>query len=121
MISSSLDHPIFLGRRSAVVLFAAVLLILLAYVLWPAVEVFERGLRWSVVQQVFSSWRSANVRALVNSVAISVYTVLGAGVVGTFLAYLFYRFDLPLRRLLMAVAALPLALPPLVGVLAFLF
>ncbi|MDX1740232.1 MAG: iron ABC transporter permease, partial [Rhodothermales bacterium] len=87
----------------------------------PAVEVFERGLRWSILQQVFSSWRSANVRALVNSVAISIYTVLGAGAVGTFLAYLFYRFEFPLRRLLMAVAALPLALPPLVGVLAFLF
>ena len=111
----------FVGRRTALILFAVVLLILLGYVLWPALEVFSQGLRWSLMTQVFSSWRSANVRALVNSVAISVYTVAGAGVVGTFLAYLFYRFDFPLRRLLMGVAALPLALPPLVGVLAFLF
>ncbi len=102
-------------------LFAAVLLILLGYVLWPAIEVFGRGLRLSTMSQVFASWRSANVRALVNSIAISVYTVAGAGVVGTFLAYLFFRFEFPLKRILMAVAVLPLALPPLVGVLAFLF
>ncbi len=121
MTRPAFDSMFVVGRRTALLLFAVVLLILLAYVLWPAVEVFERGMRGSIMQQVFSSWRSANVRALVNSVAISIYTVLGAGAVGTFLAYLFYRFEFPLRRLLMAVAALPLALPPLVGVLAFLF
>ena len=33
----------------------------------------------------------------------------------------FFRFDFPLKRTLQVSAALPLALPPLVGVLAFLF
>ncbi|NNE47034.1 MAG: iron ABC transporter permease [Rhodothermales bacterium] len=109
------------GRRTSIVLFVFVLAVLAGYVFWPALEVFSQGLRPSLIGKIFSSWRSANVRALVNSVAISVYSVAGAGVVGTFLAYLFYRFDFPLRRFMMGVAVLPLALPPLVGVLAFLF
>ncbi len=71
--------------------------------------------------QMFSSWRSANVRALTNSIGISLGTVLGGGLLGTVLAYFFFRYDFPLRKTLMSVAALPLALPPLVGVLAFLF
>jgi iron(III) transport system permease protein len=71
--------------------------------------------------EMFSSMRSANVRALINSVLISVYTVVGAGLLGTTLAYLFFRYQFPLRRMLMVMAAFPLALPPLVGVLAFLF
>src|SRR5690606_38146275 len=69
----------------------------------------------------FGGWRSANVRALVNSVGISLATVAGASVVGTGLAWALWRYGLPARRALQAAAALPLALPPLVGVLAFLF
>ncbi len=109
------------GRKTSILLFAAVLAILIGYVLIPAMQVFVEGAKPSNLTAIFSSWRSANVRALVNSVAISLYSVIGAGVVGTLLAYFFYRYDFPLKRVLMAVAALPLALPPLVGVLAFLF
>lgn len=110
-----------LTRRSSLYLFLPVLGILLGYVLYPSLRTFEMGLHWDQLAQVFGSWRSANVRALGNSVMISLYSVLGAGILGTALAYLFFRFTFPLRRLLMALAVMPLALPPLVGVLAFLF
>lgn len=110
-----------LSRRGAFLLALFVLSVLLAYVLYPSLRMFVLGISADHYATLFSSWRSANVRALANSVALSVYTVLGASVLGTALAYLFFRYDFPLRRLLMALAALPLALPPLVGVLAFLF
>lgn len=110
-----------LTRRGAWLLYVPVLLILLGYVLYPSLRTFALGLDAGQLADVFASWRSANVRALVNSVTISLWSVLGAGVLGTALAYVFYRYDVPLRRLLMALAVLPLALPPLVGVLAFLF
>lgn len=110
-----------LGRRGSVVLALGVLFILAAYVVYPSLRTFVIGLTLENYAVIFSSWTSANMRALVNSVMISVFTVLGAGVLGTALAYFFHRFLFPLRGILMAVAALPLALPPLVGVLAFLF
>ncbi len=110
-----------LSRRGALLLLLPVALILLGYVVYPSLRMFVTGMTWANYAAIFSSWQSANVRALVTSVWISLTTVLGAGMLGTTLAYLFFRFDFPLRRTLVALAALPLALPPLVGVLAFLF
>lgn len=110
-----------LGRRGSVYLALAVLLVLAAYVVYPSLRTFIIGMTPENYAVLFSSWGSANVRALVNSVLISIYTVAGAGILGTALAYFFHRFLFPLRGALMAVAVLPLALPPLVGVLAFLF
>lgn len=109
------------SRRGAWALAVPVLLILLGYVLLPSLRTFAEGLDLAHYRTIFGAWRSAGMRALVNSVGISLATVAGAGALGTTLAYLFFRYDFPLRRTLMALAALPLALPPLVGVLAFLF
>ena len=110
-----------LSRRGAWMLFVPVLAVLLGYVVYPSLRTFLLGVDAEQYRDLFGAWRSANVRALVNSVLISIYSVVGAGVLGTALAYFFFRFSFPLRRFLMAVAAFPLALPPLVGVLAFLF
>ncbi len=110
-----------LTRRATALLAIPLFFVLAAYVLYPSLRTFEIGVTVENYARLFSSWSSANVRALYNSVLISVTTVLGAGLLGTALAYFFHRFSFPLRGTLMAVAVLPLALPPLVGVLAFLF
>lgn len=59
--------------------------------------------------------------ALWNSVWLSVASVLVAGAIGIPLAFVFERLDFPGRRTLGALVALPAVLPPLVGVIAFLF
>jgi iron(III) transport system permease protein len=59
--------------------------------------------------------------ALWNSVWISLASVLLAGAIGIPLAFVFERLDFPGRRTLGALVALPAVLPPLVGVIAFLF
>lgn len=59
--------------------------------------------------------------ALWRSLWISAASVVLAALVGIPLAFLFERTEFPGRRFLGAVAALPVALPPLVGVIAFLF
>lgn len=65
--------------------------------------------------------RSDEWRALGRSLWISLASVLLAGLVGIPLAFVFERTDFPGRRTLGALLALPVALPPLVGVIAFLF
>ncbi|HVS16735.1 MAG TPA: iron ABC transporter permease [Thermoanaerobaculia bacterium] len=65
--------------------------------------------------------RADEWRALWRSTWISVVSVALAAVVGVPLAFVFERADFPGRRLLGALVALPVALPPLVGVIAFLF
>ncbi len=63
----------------------------------------------------------AELRALWNSVWISLASVVLSGLIGVPLAFLFTRFNFPGRRILGALVALPVLLPPLVGVIAFLF
>lgn len=55
------------------------------------------------------------------TVVVSVWSVVTAMLVGVPLAFVLTRFEFRGRRLLSAVAVLPAALPPLVGVIAFLF
>jgi iron(III) transport system permease protein len=59
--------------------------------------------------------------ALWNSVWISGWSVVLSGLIGVPLAFLFHRFDFPGRRIFAALASLPVLLPPLVGVISFLF
>lgn len=59
--------------------------------------------------------------ALWRSVWISLASVALAGLVGIPLAFFFERAEFPGRAVLGALVALPVALPPLVGVIAFLF
>jgi len=59
--------------------------------------------------------------ALWASIWISLASVVLAGAIGIPLAFLFEWFDFPGRKTLGALIALPVVLPPLVGVIAFLF
>jgi iron(III) transport system permease protein len=59
--------------------------------------------------------------ALVSTMIISIGSVVSATLIGIPLAFLLTRFEFRGRRTLSAIATLPAALPPLVGVVAFLF
>jgi iron(III) transport system permease protein len=65
--------------------------------------------------------RPTEWKALWGSLWISLASVALSAAVGIPLGFLFSRFDFPGRRVLGTVVALPAVLPPLVGVLAFLF
>ena len=60
-------------------------------------------------------------RALWASLALSVASVVGAGLVGIPLGVLTARVAFPGRRIVSTLLGLPAVLPPLVGVLAFMF
>ncbi|HEY9426368.1 MAG TPA: iron ABC transporter permease [Gemmatimonadaceae bacterium] len=113
------------GARTAsmrrYVLPAAILLILLWTVVFPNVSIvassFEHGLRY---------WREfvaspSDMEALRTTLVIAVGSVIAALLVGIPLAFLLTRYEFRGRRILSAAATLPAALPPLVGVVAFLF
>ena len=98
-----------------------VIALLLWTVVYPNAAVivgsFENG---------FGHWREfwsspADHEALITSIVIAVASVIASLAIGVPLAFLLGRFEFPGRRLLRAVATLPAALPPLVGVIAFLF
>jgi iron(III) transport system permease protein len=65
--------------------------------------------------------RADEWQALWHSLWISAASVVLAGAIGVPLGFLFARNEFPGRRLLGSLIVLPVALPPLVGVIAFLF
>jgi iron(III) transport system permease protein len=98
-----------------------VLAILLWTVVYPNAAVvagsFENGLgHW----REFAASRSER-EALTTTMIISLASVAASLLIGVPLAFLLGRFEFPGRRILRSVATLPAALPPLVGVIAFLF
>jgi len=107
-------------RHTWLIAFPVIALLLWAVVYPNAAVVagsFENGL---------GHWREfaaspADREALRTSLVISVASVFAALAIGVPLAFLLGRFEFPGRRMLRAVATLPAALPPLVGVIAFLF
>ena len=111
-------------KRSAVLL-VITLLVLFYGVIYPNLFVVILSLQRNDVltlanyREVLS--QSVVLEAILNSIGLSVFTVLLCAIVGVPLAFLFERFDFPGRRLFAAFAALPLVLPPLVGTVAFIF
>jgi iron(III) transport system permease protein len=108
-----------------VFLFFVTAAVLVYGVIYPNLAVvatsFQRAGIWT-----FANYRELlsqrNVlEAIVNSLGLSIGTVLLCALVGVPLAFLFERFTFPGRRLFAALAALPLVLPPLVGTVAFIF
>ena len=108
--------------RLLVVLLLAALLWLVAY---PLVLVMLEGVRlpsgWTLKFVRLFLARPTEWQALWGSLWISVVSVLLAAAIGIPLAFLVARYDLPGGRILGGLVALPAVLPPLVGVLAFLF
>ncbi len=113
------------GRPSSRWLVWPVFGVLLWLVLYPHLFVVGDSVR---IEGAFSldGYRAffssrAELEALWGSVWISLGSVILSAVIGVPLAFLFSRFEFPGRSLFGALAALPVLLPPLVGVIAFLF
>src|SRR5437867_8317593 len=99
---------------------AAALTLLLAWlVIYPIVIVAADAAHPSAWSEFFT--RPGEWAALWASLWISLASVVLAAAIGIPLAFLFEWFDFPGRKTLGALIALPVVLPPLVGVIAFLF
>ena len=109
------------ARRTASLL---VMLLLFWIVGYPLVLTLAEALgapHWTLAHVAEFARRPAEWQALWASLWISIATVLLSAAIGVPLAFLFSRTEFPGRRVLSTLIALPVALPPLIGVLAFLF
>lgn len=109
------------GRRAASLLVTLLLFWIVGY---PLVLTLAEALgapHWTLAHVAEFARRPAEWQALWASLWISVATVVLSAAIGVPLAFLFSRTEFPGRRVLSTLIALPVALPPLIGVLAFLF
>jgi len=94
------------------------LLLLGIAVAYPTLRLLFEAVRNWQSGVIFSGAGWAAIR---NTFVISLASVITAGIVGTSLAFVFSRFLFRGRDALAALAHLPFALPPLVGVLSFYY
>src|SRR5258705_9134023 len=95
-------------------------MLLLAWlVIYPIVIVGAEAAHPTALRDFLT--RPGEWAALWASVWISLASVALAAAIGVPLAFLFEWFDFPGRKTLGSLIALPVVLPPLVGVIAFLF
>ncbi len=61
------------------------------------------------------------LRALLNSILLGVATVITTSIIGITIAYLLLRYEVPGRKLFSYLSIIPMIMPPLVGVMGFVF
>ncbi|HNS14440.1 MAG TPA: iron ABC transporter permease [Syntrophorhabdaceae bacterium] len=61
------------------------------------------------------------LRSLMNSMLLGVGTVITTSIIGIAIAFLLLRYDFPGRRLFSYLTIIPMIMPPLVGVMGFVF
>ena len=96
------------------------------YVLYPLMSLSDAALHdsGSVSGRIASLGDLASrgtIEAAGNSVLVSILSVVFGGLVGLVLSVALTQFVFPFRRVLAMLAIVPIALPPLVGVVAFMF
>ncbi|WP_028783874.1 ABC transporter permease [Thalassobacillus devorans] len=114
-------------KRKTILLLIPIVIVLTGYVLYPSFETMLESFRQEGIFtfqnyiDFFGPKAHANLEALWNSVYISVLSVLFSALIGVPLAFIFNRYDFPGRSFFSGVAIMPIVLPSLVGVMAFMF
>lgn len=108
-----------------VLLFTVTAIVLLYGVVYPNLTVITTSLQqnggWTLANYRDALSQRTILEAMLNSIGLSIGTVVLCAAVGVPLAFLFERYTFPGRRVFSVLAALPLVLPPLVGTIAFIF
>lgn len=110
-------------RGGAIALVSVLAVVLWGYVVAPMAATVRTSLSSESGSSLASYTRffsgGAPTRALFGSIGISVASVVTSAILGTALAVLFSRFEFPMKRLCQVLVLVPIALPPLMGVEAF--
>jgi iron(III) transport system permease protein len=116
-----------LPRATAAVLgFGLIWAFLIAFVLFPLTRIFydaftnEAGQLTAANFQAFFT-DSFYLRSFWRSMVLGAAAVFTTSVIGIAVAFLIVRYDFPYRKLFSYLTMLPMILPPLVGVLGFVF
>lgn len=108
-----------MSRRAAELLGLGLALLLAWLVLYPILIVGVEAVDGAALRTFLTT--PGEWAALWASIWISLASVVLAAAIGIPLAFLFEWFEFPGRKTLGSLVALPVVLPPLVGVIAFLF
>ena len=116
-----------LPRASAAAVgFGLIWAFLIVFVLYPLTRIFYDAVTNEAGQLTLVNFRefftdSFYLRSFWRSMVLGVAAVITTSVVGIAVAFLIIRYEFPYRKLFSYLTMLPMILPPLVGVLGFVF
>jgi len=111
---------------SAMIGFGLIWAFLILFVLYPLTRIFYDAFANEAGRLTLANFHEFftdryYLRSLWNSLVLGVATVITTSVIGIAVAFLIIRYEFPWRNLFSYLAMLPMILPPLVGVLGFVF
>ena len=106
--------------------FGLIWLFLIVFVLYPLTRIFYDAFTNEAGQATIANFHDFftdryYLRSLLNSLLLGVAAVVTTSVIGIAVAFLIVRYDFPGRNLFAYLTMLPMILPPLVGVVGFVF
>jgi iron(III) transport system permease protein len=106
--------------------FSLIWAFLIAFAIYPLIRIFYDAFSNEVGQLTIANFLEFftdpfYLRSLWKSVVLGVAAVITTSIIGITVAVLLIRYDFPGRNLFSYLTTLPLILPPLVGVLGFVF
>jgi iron(III) transport system permease protein len=106
--------------------FAAIWAFLMGFVFYPLTRIFYDAFTDDAGMLTLANFHefytdSFYLRSLWKSLALGAAAVITTSVVGITVAYLLVRYEFPYRKTFSYLTMLPMILPPLVGVLGFVF
>jgi iron(III) transport system permease protein len=106
--------------------FALIWAFLILFVLYPLLRIFYDAITNEAGQFTLANFYEFftdrfYLRSLWNSLVLGVAAVVTTSVIGIAVAFLIIRYEFPYRNLFSYLTMLPMILPPLVGVLGFVF
>lgn len=107
-------------------LICPLILVLLAYVIYPMYKTLTQSVidqqgNLTFINYINFFTSQSNMQALMNSLYISIISVITCAIVGVTMAFLLARYEFPGRKILSVLVLVPMALPPLIGALSFSF
>ena len=95
----------------------------IGYIIFPLLSLFkesfgESGFSFDSYKELFNP---TVLSSAFNSIILSIITVIGSAVIGIALAYYFHFYKIPYKNFFSVVFLIPLATPPIVGVVSFLY
>ncbi|MEX2240495.1 MAG: iron ABC transporter permease [Burkholderiales bacterium] len=106
--------------------FALIWAFLIVFVLYPLTRIFYDAFTSEAGQLTIANFHEFftdrfYLRSLWNSLLLAAAAVVTTSVIGVGVAFLILRYEFPYRNLFSYLTMMPLILPPLVGVLGFVF
>jgi iron(III) transport system permease protein len=112
----------FKGKSGGIVLFFAILLLLIL-VVFPLSKIVSQSFsfdgRISLENYIAALSEKGNYPIFLHSLEISILSTLLSTLIGTFLAWVVARTDIPWVRMFRAAFVLPFVIPPFIGALAW--